>query len=112
MEVEAWFPCRVEADMRKQRPRNAYITLADTTGRLKKGDMLLLKFRLKDDMTAAAVGEVAKVFKDGTAKIVVPHFVAVSVAVWCGVDISGAGGKVLVYNCAVKYTPIEDKKQG
>jgi len=100
--MEAWYPCRIELDAGKRRPRYAYITFAGAAGGLEKGMEVLLYFKLRDGTVAAAVGEVVKVLKNGAVKVRVPHFVGVSAAEWSGTD---AGGRIVIRECRVQPAP-------
>jgi len=95
-------------DAQRKKPRWAYVTVADVTGELREDVAVALYFRQHDGTVLAAHGEVVRVLKDGTVKIRVPWFVAASLAVWAGINIAEASGRVEFYNCAVQYEILEE----
>ena len=94
--------------MQRKKPKWAYVTLVDVTGELKEDMTAALYFRQRDGTVLAAHGEVVRVLKDGTVKIRVPWFVAASLAVWAGIDIAEASGRVELYECAAQYEILEE----
>jgi hypothetical protein len=104
--MEAWYPCWIELNAGRRRPRFAYITFAaGAASGLEKGMEVLLYFKLRDGTVAAAVGEVVEISKGGAVKVRVPHFVGVSAAEWSGVDVDKAGGKIEIQECRVQPAP-------
>jgi ribosomal protein L15 len=108
MEAPVWLPCKVELAVQRKKPRWAYVTLVDVAGELKEDMAVALYFRQQDGNVIAAIGEVIRVLKDGTAKIRIPWFVAASLAAWAGIDIAEAGGKITFYNCAAQLEILEE----
>ncbi len=111
MEITAWAPCKVELAAQKKKPKWAYVTFIDVTGELREGMSVALYFKQQDGTVLVAAGEVARVMKDGTAKIRIPWFVGASLAEWAGVNIAEASGKIAVYSCAVQCQILEEAEE-
>ncbi len=103
--MEAWVPCQIELNTKRWRPRFAYVTFAGGAEGLEEGMEVVLYFKLRGGVVAAAVGEVVKISKSGAVRVRVPHFVGVSAAEWSGVDISGATGRFIIQECRAQPAP-------
>jgi ribosomal protein L15 len=108
MEATAWAPCKVELAAQRKKPKWAYVTVVDVTGELKEDMAVVLYFRQQDGNVVVATGEVVRVLKDGTVKIRIPWFAAASLAAWAGTNVAEAGGKIVIYSCAVQYEILEE----
>ncbi len=100
--MEVWRPCQIELNTKRRRPRFAYVTFAGGAEGLEEGMEVVLYFKLRGGVVAAAVGEVVKVSRGGAVRVRVPHFVGVSAAEWSGADV---GGRITIQECKVQPAP-------